>query len=263
VGWNAVLVLAGGAASIPAVLVAARDVAGERAARAAAPFLVLVPAMIWWSSGDALFTGVSAWSVTAIVVATGRTGRRGDRLAAAGGVGLGVTAFLSYGLVLVALVPLVVAIARRNLRPVRFVALGAGAVFLAFAAGGFWWPDGLAATHAQYYAGVAARRPYSYFLVGDLAAFALALGPVAAVALARLRDRRLWWLVGGCLAAVAVADLSGMSKAEVERIWLPFVPWVLVATAAFGLGRSSRATRWLAVQGAAALAIAVTVRSPW
>jgi hypothetical protein len=38
-------------------------------------------------------------------------------------------------------------------------------------------------------------------------------------------------LVGAAAAAVAVADLSRMSKAEVERIWLPFVPWLLLSTA--------------------------------
>jgi hypothetical protein len=37
--------------------------------------------------------------------------------------------------------------------------------------------------------------------------------------------------VAGAVVAVAVADLSLMSKAEVERIWLPFVPWLLVSTA--------------------------------
>ena len=30
---------------------------------------------------------------------------------------------------------------------------------------------------------------------------------------------------------VLLADVSQMSKAEVERIWLPFVPWLLVACA--------------------------------
>ena len=30
---------------------------------------------------------------------------------------------------------------------------------------------------------------------------------------------------------VALADASRMSQAEVERIWLPFVPWLLVACA--------------------------------
>ncbi|MBX9717558.1 MAG: hypothetical protein K2X36_01785, partial [Microbacteriaceae bacterium] len=28
-----------------------------------------------------------------------------------------------------------------------------------------------------------------------------------------------------------LADVSQMSRAEVERIWLPFVPWMLVGTA--------------------------------
>ena len=31
--------------------------------------------------------------------------------------------------------------------------------------------------------------------------------------------------------AIVVADASRMSKAEVERIWLPFVPWLLLSTA--------------------------------
>ncbi len=38
-------------------------------------------------------------------------------------------------------------------------------------------------------------------------------------------------LVAGAAAAVVTADLSRMSKAEVERIWLPFVPWLLLSTA--------------------------------
>ncbi len=32
-------------------------------------------------------------------------------------------------------------------------------------------------------------------------------------------------------AMVAVADISRMSQAGVERIWLPFVPWLLVSCA--------------------------------
>ena len=103
-------------------------------------------------------------------------------------------------------------------------------VFMGFGAVGFSWFAGLAATRHEYLVGVASRRPYRYFLFADLAAFALALGPAAVVAIARLRDRRVWLLVGAALGAIAVADLSGMSKAEVERIWLPFVPWALLAT---------------------------------
>ncbi|MCO1594764.1 hypothetical protein M8C17_06245 [Micromonospora sp. RHAY321] len=52
--------------------------------------------------------------------------------------------------------------------------------------------------------------------------------------------------------AVLGADLSGLSKAEVERIWLPFVVWLLVATARLPAG--SRRW-WLAGQAATALAV--------
>ena len=175
-GANLALVLAGGAASVAAVMVAAREVAGEAAARAAAPFLVLAPAAIWWSSGDAFFAGVSAWAITLVVLATGTEGRGADRLALAGGLLFGATAMLSYGLVLLAVLPVVIAVARRRFRPLVVASLGAGLIFVAFLAAGFWWLAGLAGTRTQYWAGVASRRPYSYFVVGNLGAFALAVG---------------------------------------------------------------------------------------
>ncbi len=231
-GWNAALVVAGGVAAGVAALVALREIAGEDTARAAAPFMVLVPAVIWWQSADAFFAGVAAWSVTALVLATGRPLSRARLLAVLGGFGFGVTAFLSYGLVLLALVPLVVCFSRRRLSLLGLAALGAVPVFVTFAALGFSWFSGFAATRHAYWTGVAIHRPYSYFFFADIALFAVATGPAVAVALSNLRDRRVWLLVGAALAVVALADLSGMSKAEVERIWLPFVPWVVLATAA-------------------------------
>jgi hypothetical protein len=63
--------------------------------------------------------------------------------------------------------------------------------------------------------------------------------------------------------------VSGMTKGEVERIWLPFAPWVLVAGGALAWstapGRHARnpAVRWLAVQAAAAIALESIVRTPW
>jgi hypothetical protein len=38
-------------------------------------------------------------------------------------------------------------------------------------------------------------------------------------------------LVTAAAASVVAATLSQMSRAEVERIWLPFVPWLLLSTA--------------------------------
>lgn len=263
--WNAVLVIGGGAASIPAALVTLREVAGEAAARAAAPFLALAPAAIWWSSGDALFAGVAAWAVALVVLATGCTGKRSDALALGGGLLFAATAFLSYGLVLLAIVPVVVAQQRRRMRPLLMAVLGGLAMMFAFLVAGFSWFDGLGATRRQYLAGVASRRPYVYFLVANLAAFALALGPATAVALARLRGRTTWILVGGGLAAITVANLSGMSKGEVERIWLPFAPWILIACATLGLraGRVRATTGWLGLQAATALVLETAIRSKW
>jgi hypothetical protein len=264
VGWSTALSLAGGAAAGVAALVALREVADEGTARAAMPFLVLAPAAIWWSSADAFFAGVSAWAVACVILATGRSGRRSDALALVGGLLFGIAAFLSYGLVLLALLPVVVAVSRRRSRPIVLAAYGVLAVFLTFGVAGFSWFAGLAATRTQYWLGAASRRPYNYFLFADLAAFALAIGPAAVVAITRLRDRRVWLLVGGAMVAIATADLSGMSKAEVERIWLPFVPWAILATSAFVASRHERSVRfWLSLQAATAVVIQLAVRSPW
>src|ERR687891_556149 len=68
-GVVAAVVLVGGSAAVPAVLVATRDVAGDAAARRLVPALVLAPVAIWWSSADALFAGVAAWAVALAVLA--------------------------------------------------------------------------------------------------------------------------------------------------------------------------------------------------
>jgi len=254
-----------GVAAIPAVLLAVADVSGRPAARAAAPFFVLFPGAIWVAtSADALFSGVAAWAVALVVLATGRHDRRGDVLAVTGGVLFGITAFLSYGLVLLAVVPVAVSAWRRRVRPLVLAVLGAAPVFLGFAAAKFWWVDGWRVTRHAYAAGVARRRPYSYFLVADIAAFALVVGPAAAAGLASLRQRGIAIVTSAALLAVALADVSGMSKGEVERIWLPFAPWVLVATAALPPTRRGRTTHaLLLLQVATAVGIQALVRSPW
>jgi hypothetical protein len=263
-GWAAALCIGGGAAAVPAVLVAVREVAGEEIARRAAPFLVVTPAAIWVAtSADAFFMGVSAWAVALVVLATGRQGRRSDVYALAGGLLFGASAFLSYGLVLLAVVPVVVACRRRRLRPLALAAVGAAPVFLGFAAAGFSWVAGLLATRDRYFAGVGSRRPYLDFLVANAACVAIALGPAVAVALTRLRDRALWLLVGGALVVVGAAMISGMSKGEVERIWLPFAVWLLPAGVVLAAGRERVTTGWLGLQATAAILVASVVKTSW
>ena len=85
--------------------------------------------------------------------------------------------------------------------------------------------------------------------------------PRAAVArsaeVLRQFDRVTW----GGIPIVAVAGLSGMSKGEVERIWLPFAMWVLPAAAVLGLG--ARRSQWLALQVVFTIGLQTLVRSPW
>ena len=256
----AVLVLVAGALAGVAALVALRELAGETAARRAAPFVALTPAAVFMAtSSDALFAGVSAWGMALVVLATGRTRTRALALAAAGGLLLGATLFLSYGLALLLLIPAAVCAYRRRPDVLAVAAVAVVAVTAAFALAGFWWLDGLSAAHAAYQRGGSRLRPYGYFLVANLAVFAVLVGPATATALARLRDRKVWLLVGAALVAVTAADVSGLSKAEVERIWLPFVPWVALACCAL----AGRTRPWLAAHLGTGVALQVLLRSPW
>jgi hypothetical protein len=262
VGVIAALVLVGGSATVPAVLVATRDLAGDGAARRLAPALVLAPAAIWWSSADALFAGVAAWAVALSVLATGRRGPASWVLALAAGV-LGATSLmLSYGLVLLGGVPVAVGVWRRRLTPLVASAAVIAMAYVAVRAAGFDWWGGLEATRAAYERGVARDRPYLVFLVANLVVFAAAVGPAALAGLLRLvatgRGKPLAVVAGSAMACVVVADLSGFSKGEVERIWLPFVPWVAVAAAALPERKP-----WLIASGLTAVVLAVVLEARW
>jgi hypothetical protein len=242
-----------------------REVAGEARARRAVPFLVLSPIVLWLAvSADAATMGVAAIALALLLSATGRTGRRADGLALGGGLAFGATLLLSYGLTVLAVLPVVVALRRRRLRVLVLGAVGVLVVGVAFRLAGFDWFAGLRATVEQYRVSVARFRPQSTFWLIDLGAFALALGPAVGPGLARLRDRPTWILVGAALLAVALADASGLSKGEVERIWLPFAPWTLVACSSLTdenvEGASARA--WVALQVAACLALQLTILGP-
>jgi hypothetical protein len=261
-GFEVALALLGVAAGAVAALVALGEVAGTSWARRAAPFVVLAPAAIWHTNADVFVAGVVLTAVALIVRATGRSGTSMTVHAVAGGVLFGSALLLSYGVVLLALPAAVVAVARRRFRPLSVAAAATAVVLLLPVAWGFSWIDGLAATKHEYDLNLATVRPYSYFIVANLAVFALAVGPAIAVGLTRLRDRLTWLLVGSGLAVVLIADITGLSSAETERIWQPFMPLVLLAGAAVSVSvRSTR--RWLTAQVAVAIIVQAALRSPW
>jgi hypothetical protein len=256
------------ASTAPAVLATLRTLGAEVAARRAAPFLVLGPAAVFMAvSADALFGAVAAWGLAALAVAATRD-RTGPLVgwSVLAGLLLGACVLLSYGLPLLGFLALAVLAAARSWRPLAVATAASLLVVAAFAALGFAWWEAFPVVHERYWRGLAADRPAAYWWWGNLAALVLCAGPALGAGLARLvalrrgADRVVLLLVSGATAAVLLADLSRMSKAEVERIWLPFVPWLLLSTALLP-------DRWrrpaLALQVAVALAIEHLLYTTW
>lgn len=245
-----IAVLLIGATTPIAVLITLRRLGAEGAARKAAPFLVFGPAAIWVAvSADGMFAAVAAWGLCLLALAAtaGASGRHHWWTAALWGVGagalLGYCMLLSYGLPLLGVLAVAVLVVARCWWPLPWAAGAALAVVLAFAAGGFAWWDAYPVLVERYWAGIATRRPAGYWMWGNLAALAISAGPIVGAGLgatfAGLRRARTWTtehravvlIVMAAALSIALADVSQMSKAEVERIWLPFVPWLLVGTA--------------------------------
>jgi hypothetical protein len=236
--WAALLCVVVGATAPVSVAVALRRLDREDTARTVLPFLVLFPGAVWiGASADAVLTGVA-----------------------------------TAGLVLLAAPALAVVVLRRGRRvPAALAAVaGAAVVAVGFSAAGFWWPTGYRLVVRRYYQGWAADRPYGYWVWADLACLLLCAGLVvgpalyrAAVAVATrgsVPRPALLSLPAAALVAIVAADLSGLSKAEVERIWLPYAVWLLVATAWLP---AAHRRWWLAAQALTALAVNHLVLTNW
>lgn len=267
------LVVTALAASIPAaVLITLRVLDAERRARLVAPFLVVSPAAVFLAvSADAVFAALAAWGLAALAVAAvARHGPRMVAFAVLAGLLLGWCVMCSYGLPLVGIIALAVLVLTRSWWPLPIAALAAMAVVLGFAAGGFTWWEAYPVLVDRYWDGIASERPATYWMWGNIAALLVSSGPMLGAGLAHAaghtghrRDPavvRVLVLVGAAAIAIAVADLSRMSKAEVERIWLPFIPWLTLSLAL--LPGSWR--RWgLALQVGTALVVQHLLYTTW
>ncbi|MCL6731526.1 hypothetical protein [Streptomyces neyagawaensis] len=268
--WAGVFVITVGAATTAAVLVTVRTLTGEALARRAAPFLVLSPAAVWaGTSADGYFAAVAAWAVAFLALAV--TGHRPRTTAFAAGLLLGLTVYLSYGLTLFAvLVTAVLFLGTRRRAVVPYVIGGLCVVPVAFTVVGFDWWEAYRLLVERYHQGAGGFRPYGYWVWANLACTVLVVGPAtvaglrrAGVALARWGaspavERRLGLLLGAALCMLLVADLSGMSKAETERIWLPFAMWLLAAGAFLDRPRA-----WLTAQATLALLLNHLLLTGW
>ncbi|WP_328779785.1 hypothetical protein OHQ89_13245 [Streptomyces canus] len=242
-GWAGTWCITVGTTAAVAVLVAVRTLADESLARRAAPFLFLAPAAVWvGTSADGYFAAVAAWAVALLALAV--RGVRPGLNGLCSGLLFGLTVYLSYGLTLMAVVAGAVVWAGPSRRPLWFALAGFAVAPVVFTALGFEWWEGYRILVTRYYQGAGGVRPYGYWVWANLACTVLIVGPatVAGVrrVVVRLRPgggwsrsspRPLAVLVLAAVLALLIADLSGMSKAETERIWLPFAAWLLPACA--------------------------------
>ena len=268
-------VLVGGLVAV-AVPVTVAALGRRDLARAALPFVALLPGAVWMGvSADAMFAGVVATGIAALAVGTARltAGRSaGGVLCAVSGLLLGFGIFLSYGLLLMAPIALAVVLVSRCWRALLYAVPAALTVAGVFALAGFWWLDGYQLVLERYYSGIASDRPYWYWVWANLGCLALAVGPAVAAGLRRTVPRFLDGLPGrepltpvvalvrGAALAVLTADLTGLSKAETERIWLPFAVWLVLAAATLPV--SSRRW-WLVAQAGTALAVNHVLLTNW
>ncbi|GAA4228219.1 glycosyltransferase family 39 protein [Actinomadura meridiana] len=294
-GWAAVLLIGSGSSAVIAIAVTVRRLAGERVARTTLPFLALAPPALWVATTmDAFFLAAGAWGTALLAMAASRKSRLGGVPAAVlGGILLGALPYLSYGLLPLYAVPLaVVVLSRPRLRVLAALACGLVVVPALLTVGGFWWLDGVRATHATYLISRgSARRSFAYYAFADFAVLGLLTGPAVAHALPATLHT-IWrspralisgirapdpipgsmtdgpaerpilpvaLLVGAALLGTLALDLSGVTKGEVERIWIPYAVWIIPAAA---LHRPP-ARGWLAAQALTALALQALVLSPW
>jgi hypothetical protein len=267
--WAGALCIVIGSVVSVAVPVIVRELGADAAARRTVPFATLFPGAVWMAvSADGLFAGVATGGLALLIMGAGR---RRLLVAGLGGLLLGIAIFLSYGHLLFGLVVITACAVigyQRGWRQTLPAVLVAGAAVIMVAALhlalGFNWLMGLGELRVRYYQGIAAQRPYAYFVWANIAAWLISCSPLLAVGAARaigvlsrwrrepFSSDRVVALLGlsGVLAAL-LADLSGLSKAETERIWLSFgaiawttmallrgqsAPWMLLAAAGWAIG---------------------------
>ncbi|MEO6606062.1 MAG: hypothetical protein ABIN55_10650 [Aeromicrobium sp.] len=231
--WIGVVCVTIASTAIAAVMITLRTLGSESLARSAMPWIVLAPSAVWMGvNGDAVFTAVAAWGVALLALAAKRSS---VPYAIGSGLLLGLCVYLSYGLVLLAILALAVLLIAKTWRPLPWALGGAAVVAALFTIGGFEWWDAYPVLRERYFDGLASDRHYWYWVWANIAAWTYTIGLAVWAAFPTawraLRTNVLAQLAAAAILAILVATLSGMSKAETERIFLPFTIWVVALPA--------------------------------
>jgi hypothetical protein len=216
-----------GAFSAPLTYVLARRVLSEPQVRIAGLLAALSPALLHFgaTSADAVYLTLGLLAAIPLV--------GNQRLL--GAAALAIASLFAWSLLAVGAYAAILVLARDGLRPALRLAAVIGATLIGFHAAfalatGFDPLGTLHATSRVYELGIASRRPYAYWLFGSPTAFLLIVGlPVAWLAAKRLATRAPEAIA--IAAVLAISALAGFTKAETERIWLFYAPFVILAAA--------------------------------
>ena len=235
------LCIGAGALSAPLTYGLGRALLPEPAARLAGLLMAMSPCALMFgvTSADALYCTLGLLAAWPLVVPTPRARLLGALMLAVGSL-------FAWSLLAVGAWAALLVLLRDGWRPAFTLAAACGGAVLGFHAAlaattGFDPVGTIQATEAVYREGVASMRPYWYWMLGSPVGFLFVVGlPITWLALRDLADGSSEAIA--IFAVLAIAAVAGFTKAETERIWLFFAPFVCLA-AAQALAARPRATR--------------------
>ena len=256
----AALCIGTGALTAPLAYDLGRTLRGEQGGRMAGLLTAFAPSLLLFgvTSADYLYATMGTAAACLLV-------RRAAPARAAGALLLACAAFFSWLLLAVAAWAALVVLQREGRRAAAVVAASCALAVLALNGGLALWagydPIGaLHSTESVYRHSLASVRPYAFWAFGSPTAWLVMLGlPTAWLALRSLSRRDPAAVALG--AVIVGAAILGFTKAETERIWLPFVPLACVAAAATIDLRSVRPV--LLALAAQALAVELLFYTIW
>jgi hypothetical protein len=248
-----------GALCAPLAYALGRELDGEHRGRVAAALTIFSPSAVLFGVTSVDYAFAAVGMIGAWLLVDRRTSAR-----AVGCVAVAVGSFLSWVLLAIPVWAVLCVLARDGRGAAARTALSAftAIVLLTLLLHLAWGYDPLSILRALrpiYAHGVASRRPYWFWLFGSPAAYLAMLGaPIAwlAVRAAVSREPAAVALV----VVILVSAVAGFTKAETERIWLPFVPLACVAAASVPMRRLAALLAFLGVQ---AIVVEILFNTVW
>ncbi len=248
-----------GALCAPLAYALGRELGGERRGRVAAALAIFSPSAVLFGVTSVDYAFAAVGMIGAWLLVDRRTSAR-----AVGCVAVAVGSFLSWVLLAIPVWAVLCVLVRDGRGAAAQTAVSAFVAVVAFTLmlHVAWGYDPLAILRALrpiYAHGVASRRQYWFWLFGSPAAYLAMLGAPIVWLAVRAAARREPAAVALAV-VILISAIAGFTKAETERIWLPFVPLACVAAASVPVRRLVPLLALLAVQ---AIVVEILFNTVW